>query len=99
MPTSYALTPHFDGFIQEQLVSGRYNNASEVVRDALRLLEREQRAEAVKLDALRRAAVEGFADLDAGRFTEVDVADVEAYVSALGAPVPAMKRKAAARRR
>ncbi len=99
MPASFALTPHFDGFIQEQLALGRYSNASEVVRDALRLLEREQREEAVKLDVLRRAAAEGFADLDAGRFAEVDVADLESCIAALGASGPKAKRSAAARRR
>ena len=36
MPTSVALGPHFEGFIKEQLEGGRFNNASEVVRDALR---------------------------------------------------------------
>ncbi len=31
MPTSVALSPHFESFIQRQIKSGRYNNASEVV--------------------------------------------------------------------
>jgi antitoxin ParD1/3/4 len=45
-----ALTPHFDRFVQSSVDSGRYQSASEVVRDALRLLEnREQeRREAVQ---------------------------------------------------
>lgn len=34
-----SLTPHFDDFIKNQLDSGRYHSASEMVRDALRLLE------------------------------------------------------------
>mgnify|MGYP000730549992 CR=1 FL=1 len=36
MPTSVALGPHFEAFIREQVAKGRYNNASEVVRDTLR---------------------------------------------------------------
>ena len=34
-----ALTPHWEGFIRQLLESGRYNNASEVVRAALRKLQ------------------------------------------------------------
>jgi len=37
--TSVALGSHFDNFIQETISRGRYNNASEVVRAGLRLLE------------------------------------------------------------
>ena len=46
------LGPHFDRFVQEKLTEGRYQNASEVVRAALRLLED---AEATNLE--RRAAI------------------------------------------
>jgi antitoxin ParD1/3/4 len=37
-----ALTPHFDRFVQSSVHSGRYQSASEVVRDALRLLEQHE---------------------------------------------------------
>ena len=46
------LGPHFDRFVQEKLTEGRYQNASEVVRAGLRLLED---AEATNLE--RRAAI------------------------------------------
>jgi antitoxin ParD1/3/4 len=36
---NYALTDHYESFIRKQLESGRYNNASEVVRAGLRMLE------------------------------------------------------------
>ena len=42
MPTSVALSSHFETFVREQVESGRYNNASEVVRAGLRLLEDQQ---------------------------------------------------------
>lgn len=51
MPTkqvtrNIALTPHFDRFVRTKVTSGRYQSASEVVREALRLLEeREQERE------------------------------------------------------
>lgn len=53
--TSVALGQHFEEFIQASIMSGRYNNASEVVRSGLRLLEdREQ-----KMAALRSAIEKG----------------------------------------
>jgi antitoxin ParD1/3/4 len=39
MASSYSLGSHLEGFIQAQIASGRYGNASEVVRAALRMLE------------------------------------------------------------
>lgn len=43
MPTrNVSLTPELDGFITSRVQSGRYENASEVVRTALRILEREE---------------------------------------------------------
>lgn len=49
MASSFSLGSHFESFVQSQLASGRYNNASEVLRDALRLME----ARDLKLEALR----------------------------------------------
>ena len=46
---SYAVGEHFDKFIRDQVSAGRYNNASEVVREGLRLVEeREARLKALK---------------------------------------------------
>ena len=53
--TSVALGGHFEEFIQASILSGRYNNASEVVRSGLRLLEEQE----AKLLALRSAIQEG----------------------------------------
>jgi len=53
--TSVALGPHFEDFIQASILSGRYNNASEVVRSGLRLLEDQEQ----KIAALRSAIEEG----------------------------------------
>jgi antitoxin ParD1/3/4 len=68
MPSSYTLGKHFETFVQAQLASGRYNNASEVVRDALRLMEERER----RLAALDAALVRGIADADAGRVTPAE---------------------------
>lgn len=53
MPTSVALSPHFETVIRDQVESGRYNNVSEVVRAGLRLLEDTERQQAIQLQALR----------------------------------------------
>ena len=53
--TSVALGTHFENFIQSSIAGGRYNNASEVVRAGLRLLEEQEQ----KITALRAAIEEG----------------------------------------
>lgn len=59
MPTSVALSPHFESFIQEQIKSGRYNNASEVVRAGLRLLEDQHARARMQQEELRAAVAAG----------------------------------------
>jgi antitoxin ParD1/3/4 len=58
------LTEHFDNFIEGQVASGRYSNASEIVRVALRLLEEQEEERKAKLKALREAAKQGFDEID-----------------------------------
>jgi antitoxin ParD1/3/4 len=53
MPTSIALSLHFETFIRNQVDSGRYNNVSEVVRAGLRLLEDSETQQAIRLAALQ----------------------------------------------
>lgn len=60
MPTrNVNLTPELDRFVLKKVKGGRYENASEVVRAALRTLEREEREYQTKLAALRVAIKEG----------------------------------------
>jgi antitoxin ParD1/3/4 len=68
MPTrNVNLTDHYDRFVEEQVASGQFKNASEVMRAGLRLLEQSRREEEEKLVALRALAAVGFDDLDQGR--------------------------------
>ena len=59
MPSSYTVGVHFDDLIKGLVESGRYNNASEVVRDGLRLLEEREKLREIKVAELRRLAEEG----------------------------------------
>lgn len=59
MPTSVALGHHFESFVRDQLQSGRFNNASEVVRAGLRLLEEREQRKQLELEALRAEIAAG----------------------------------------
>jgi len=63
-----SLTPQLEKLIKQKVASGKYNSASEVVRDALRLLEEQDELHKIKLEALKRDIMIGVADLEAGRF-------------------------------
>lgn len=67
MPTrNVNLTEELDRFVLDKVKSGRYENSSEVVRAALRTLEREERQYEAKLARLRAAVDEGDASGIAG---------------------------------
>ena len=59
MPSSYAVGEHFEHFIRSQVDGGRYASASEVVRDALRLLEEQEKIKTLKLQELRQLIQNG----------------------------------------
>jgi antitoxin ParD1/3/4 len=69
MPTTIALSSHFESFIRDQIDSGRYNNISEVVRAGLRLLEDQERLNDLKLAELRSAIAAG---LESGEGRDAD---------------------------
>jgi antitoxin ParD1/3/4 len=72
MPTrNVNLTDELDHFVREKVESGRFENASEVVRAALRSLDRDERQYDVKLAKLRAMIDEG----DASGIAEGDVVE------------------------
>ena len=78
------LSEHQYKLVDSLVNSGRYQNASEVLRAGLRLLERQETEDAAKLEGLRRAADQGWSDLAAGRYEEIADGDLEGFVEKLG---------------
>lgn len=86
MPTrNVVLTDHQQDVIETLVQSGRYQNASEVLREGLRLVEQREREDALRLEALREAARTGLADIAAGRFRDVAPDGIDTLIAELGA--------------
>lgn len=69
MPTrNVVLTEHQASLVEQLVSSGRDQNASEVLREGLRLVEQREAQDAYRLEALRAAVSQGAADIEAGRF-------------------------------
>ena len=76
MPTRNIVLTEYQAELVERLVrSGRYQNASEVLREGLRMVETQEAEAKARLRALREAARIGIADIDAGRFRAFQSAD------------------------
>lgn len=76
------LTDRQEERIDALVGSGRYQNASEVLREGLRLIEQREAEDAAKLQALRDAVKVGSADIAAGRYREfADVKELSAHLS------------------
>jgi antitoxin ParD1/3/4 len=85
MPTrNVVLTERHEKIIESLIASGRYQNASEVLREGLRLLEQREEEHAAKLAAFRAAAKAGFDAIDAGRYEDVREEDLADYIAQLG---------------
>ena len=74
MPTrNVVLNDHQANMVEQLVMSGRYQNASEVLREeGLRLLEQREAENACRLEALRSAVQVGIDDIQAGRFKTFD---------------------------
>ena len=67
-----SLTPELEALIQERVRSGRYTSASEVVREALRLLEDRDELQRLRLAELRSQVAAGLDSLDRGQAQDGD---------------------------
>ncbi|MBV8976920.1 MAG: type II toxin-antitoxin system ParD family antitoxin [Alphaproteobacteria bacterium] len=79
-----SLTPKLEKLVQEKVDSGLYNNASEVIREALRLLQESEELRRAKLKRLKLALATGEADVASGRVTVLkDDEDLDALFARL----------------
>ncbi len=77
MPTmNVSLPRELAAFVEDEVASGDYSTASEVVRDALRLLRREREQYEQKMAVLRRELQVGMDDIEAGRISTRSVEDI-----------------------
>jgi antitoxin ParD1/3/4 len=84
MPTrNISLTAEQDAFVESVVKAGEYQNASEAVRDALRVLQQRRREDALKLKALRAQVKAGSDALNRGDYVEVDDAELDGFLEGL----------------
>lgn len=84
------LTPELEQLVQTKVISGRYNSASEVVREALRLMEHDL-LKAMKVAEMRRNIADGVSSLRVGTGTD-DKSFFELMDAALGQEIMANER-------
>ncbi len=70
------LTSELENYVKNKVNAGFYNSASEVIRDALRLLEEKDRVKELKLQILREEIRKGLVDLDVGNYSELTMDDI-----------------------
>ena len=87
MPTMNVSLPRaLAEYVESEVASGEYGTASEVVRDALRLLRHERAAREEKIAILRREIAIGMAQADAGPFADETIEEIEASLDAEDSP-------------
>jgi antitoxin ParD1/3/4 len=86
MPTrNVNLTKHFDQYIEDNVTTGRFGNASEIVREGLRLLERQDKEEAAWNQYVTNAAQVGIEAMERGDYqTFESMDDLRAFVRKIG---------------
>jgi len=81
-----SLTGMLDEYVEDRVRSGAFQNASEVVRDALRLHKARADEEARKEERFRRLIQEGIDDIEAGRIVEVEWDELDGWLGSLAQP-------------
>ena len=70
-----SLTPHLEDLVKAKVESGLYNSASEVMREALRLLQERDQLREIRLGELRSEIQKG---IESGPATPLDIEDIKA---------------------
>ncbi len=73
-----SLTPKLEGLVKQKVSDGLYNSASEVIREALRLMEERDQLQSLKLQALKDEISLGLESLDAGKGKALDIEAIKA---------------------
>jgi len=73
-----SLTPELEQLVSDKVKSGLYNSASEVVREALRLLKEQDALKTYRLEELRREIAIGSQQVDRGEVAPLDMAAIQA---------------------
>ncbi len=94
MPTrNVSLTAEQDLFVERLVDSGEYQNASEAIRDGLRVLQQRRREDTLKLRALRAHVQEGIDGIDRGDHVELDLGAIDGYLRGLTSEAPRSARR------
>lgn len=85
MPTrNVNLTDDQDAFVEKMVRAGKYQNASEAMRDAVRGLQQRWQEDELKLELLRKSIDTGIADLENGNYEDIDDAALEGWLVPTG---------------
>ena len=79
-----SLTPELETLVNEKVKSGNYNSASEVVREALRLLKEQDQLKELRREELRREVMKGVEQMRNGQYTEYTVEELEEFAKEIG---------------
>jgi antitoxin ParD1/3/4 len=76
-----SLTPELENLVQEKVKSGNYNSASEVIREALRLLKEQDQLREIRREEVRREVMKGVEQIQNGQYTTISSSEEAAQLA------------------